>query len=260
MNYTTIEIEQHYHIATVWLNRPEVRNALNDTMIEELIRAFETLGTDQAVRVITLRGHGKVFCAGADLKWMKATATAGYDRSMEENRRLARCFQTIYNTPKPTIAVVHGAAMGGANGLLAACDFAYAGDDTLFAFSEVRLGLIPATIAPYVLKKIGEATAKELMLTGRQFHAKEAAQAGLINQVLQEMDLESKVAELIQELLLAGPESIAACKQLLHYLSAKELEAAIPYTIEAIARARSSAEGQEGMQAFFEKRKPDWRP
>ncbi|SDE05283.1 enoyl-CoA hydratase-related protein [Niabella drilacis] len=256
--YTTIETEQHYHIATVWLNRPDVRNAFNDTMIAELIHAFETLGSDEVVRVITLRGRGKVFCAGADLKWMKATATSGYKESLEENRQLAQCFQTVYNTPKPTIAVVHGAAMGGANGLIAACDFAYAGNDTLFAFSEVRLGLVPATIAPYILKRIGVAKAKELILTGRQFHAKEAAQAGLINQVLQEMDLESKVAELIQELLQAGPESIAACKQLLHYLSAKELEASVPYTIEAIARARSSAEGQEGMQAFFEKRKPDW--
>lgn len=256
--YTTIETEQHYHIATIWLNRPEVRNALNDTMIAELIHAFETLGADETVRVITLRGRGKVFCAGADLKWMKATATSGYAESLEENRQLARCFQTVYNTPKPTIAVVHGAAMGGANGFIAACDFAYAGNDTLFAFSEVRLGLIPATIAPYILKRIGAAKAKELMLTGRQFHAKEAAQAGLINQVLQEMDLESKVAELIQELLQAGPKSIAACKQLLHHIASKELQACIPYTIAAIAQARSSTEGQEGMQAFFEKRKPDW--
>jgi len=256
--YTTIETEQQYHIATIWLNRPQVRNALNDVMIAELIQAFETLGADEAVRVITLRGRGNVFCAGADLKWMKATATSGYNENLEENRQLARCFQTIYNTPKPTIAVVHGAAMGGANGLLAACDFAYAGDDTLFAFSEVRLGLVPATIAPYILKRIGEAKAKELILTGRQFHAKEAAQAGLINQVLQEMELESKVAELIQELLQGGPQSIAASKALLHYLSAKALDASIPYTVEAIAKARSSAEGQEGMQAFFEKRKPNW--
>ncbi|MBO9595523.1 MAG: enoyl-CoA hydratase/isomerase family protein [Niabella sp.] len=258
--YTTIEIEQHYHIATVWLNRPEVRNALNGTMIAELIHAFETLGTDADVRVITLRGRGRVFCAGADLKWMKATATSGYEESLEENRQLARCFQTVYHTPKPTIAVVHGAAMGGANGFIAACDFAYAGNDTLFAFSEVRLGLVPATIAPYILKKIGEAKAKELILTGRQFHAREAAHAGLLNQVLQEIELESKVAELIQELLQGGPASIAASKQLLHHIADMELEACIPYTAEAIARARSSAEGQEGMQAFFEKRKPNWRP
>lgn len=258
MTYTTIETEQHYHIATIWLNRPEVRNAFNDTMISELIHAFEALGGDAGVRVITLRGRGKVFCAGADLKWMKANATSGYEESLEENRQLARCFQTVYNTPKPTIAVVHGAAMGGANGLIAACDFSYAADDTLFAFSEVRLGLVPATIAPYILKRVGEATAKELMLTGRQFHAKEAAQAGLVNQVLQGMELESKVAELIQELLQAAPGSIAASKQLLHRLAAKELEAAIPDTVEAIAKARSSAEGQEGMQAFFEKRKPNW--
>ncbi|WP_300597181.1 enoyl-CoA hydratase/isomerase family protein [Niabella sp.] len=257
--YTTIETEQHYHIATIWLNRPEVRNAFNDIMIAELIHAFETLTSDEAVRVITLRGRGKVFCAGADLKWMKANATSGYEESLGENRQLAQCFQTVYHTPKPTIAVVHGAAMGGANGLIAACDFAYAGNDTLFAFSEVRLGLVPATIAPYILKKMGEAKAKELILTGRQFHAKEAAHAGLINQVLQEIELESKVAELIQELLQAGPGSLAASKQLLHHIAAKELETAIPYTVEAIARARSSAEGQEGMQAFFEKRKPNWR-
>ncbi|ANH80226.1 enoyl-CoA hydratase [Niabella ginsenosidivorans] len=256
--YTTIETEQHYHIATIWLNRPEVRNALNDTMISELIQAFEILGADDTVRVITLRGRGKVFCAGADLKWMKATSTSGYEESLEENRQLARCFQAVYNTPKPTIAVVHGAAMGGANGLLAACDFSYAADDTLFAFSEVRLGLVPATIAPYIVKRIGETKAKELILTGRQFHAKEAAQAGLINQVLQEMELESKVAELIQELLQGGPKSIAASKQLLHYIAATKLETSIPYTVEAIAKARSSAEGQEGMQAFFEKRKPSW--
>ena len=255
---TLVEYACEGPVARLTLNSPHNRNALSTALVTQLHQGLRDAAADPAVRVVVLGHTGGTFCAGADLKWMKATATSGYDDSLEENRQLARCFQTIYNTPKPTIAVVHGAAMGGANGLLAACDFSYAADDTLFAFSEVRLGLVPATIAPYILKRIGEAKAKELILTGRQFHAKEAAHAGLINQVLQEMELESKVAELIQELLLGGPTSIAASKHLLHHLAAKELDASIPYTVEAIARARSSAEGQEGMQAFFEKRKPNW--
>lgn len=256
--YTTIEIEQQPPIATIWLNRPEVRNAFNATMIAELTDAFITLGGLRDVRVIVLRGRGKVFCAGADLNWMKEAAQYSYEQNRKESAQLAQCFKTIYDSPKPTIAVVQGAAMGGANGLLAACDVAYATDEAVLAFSEVKIGLVPATIAPYILKRIGESKTKELMLTGKKTKGVQAARLGLVNQSAPEAELEALVEATISELLTAGPASVTQCKTLLAGLSAKPLEAAIPYTTELIAQARVSPEGQEGMKAFLEKRNPDW--
>ncbi|MBO9618842.1 MAG: enoyl-CoA hydratase/isomerase family protein [Niabella sp.] len=258
MNYTTIEIDQQPPIATIWLNRPEVRNAFNETMIAELTGAFTTLSALEGVRVILLRGRGTIFCAGADLNWMKQAAQYSYEQNLKESGQLAQCFKTIYDSPKPTIAVVQGAAMGGANGLLAACDFAYATDETVLAFSEVKIGLIPATIAPYILKRIGESKTRELMLTGKKIKGVEAARLGLVNQSAPEAALDVLVETTISELLTAGPASVAQCKTLLAELSAKPLEAAVPYTTEMIAQARVSPEGQEGMKAFLEKRKPDW--
>lgn len=256
-SYQTIETEQHHHIATVYLNRPEVRNAINETMIAELIDAFEQLGKSDDVRVITLRGKGTVFCGGADLNWMKDIANYSYEQNQRESAQLAKCFSTIYKTPKPTIAVVQGAAMGGANGLLAACDFAFTTDETFFAFSEVRIGLIPATIAPYILNRTGQTTARDLMLTGRRIKGNEAAALGLVNKAVHQMELETTVAATIEELLTAAPASIAQCKELLNTLIATNQEQ-INYTVDMIAAARVSAEGQEGMKAFLEKRKPNW--
>lgn len=256
--FLTIEIEIQDKIATVWLNRPDVRNALSGVMIQELVQAFGTLDSQNDVRVIVLRGRGTTFCAGADLNWMKDIANYSYEQNIIESQQLAQCFETIYKVSKPTIAVVQGAAMGGANGLLAACDFAYGLEDTMFAFSEVKLGLIPATIGPYILKRIGESKARDLMLTGRRFKGIEAAEYGLLNQAVTIEELEARVAETIKLLLSSGPESIAQCKELLTHISEQKLEEAIPYTVEMIAKARISKEGQQGMKAFFEKTKPEW--
>lgn len=258
MNYSTIDIELEDQVATIFLNRPDVRNAMSGIMIQELTAAFTQTGSDSNIRIIVLRGRGDIFCAGADLNWMKDIANYSYEQNKTESLQLAKCFETIYKTPKPTIAVIQGAAMGGANGLLAACDFAYSLDEAVFAFSEVKLGLIPATIGPYVLKCIGESKARDLMLTGRKINGLEAAQYGLVNMALKADALENKISETIKLLLTSAPNSIAQCKELLAHISEQKLEAAIPYTIEMIAKARVSEEGQEGMKAFFEKRKPKW--
>ncbi|WP_447642928.1 MULTISPECIES: enoyl-CoA hydratase-related protein [Chitinophagaceae] len=258
MNYSTIDIEIKDQIATIWLNRPTVRNAMNGEMIRELTEIFTVLGNRDDIRIIILRGRGTVFCAGADLNWMKDVANYSYEQNKNESTQLAKCFETIYKNPKPTIAVIHGAAMGGANGLLAACDFAYGVEDALFAFSEVKLGLIPATICPYILKRIGESKSRDLMLTGRRISGITAAKYGLLNESLPIEALKDKINETIQLLLSSGPASITQCKALLTYISDQTINAAIPYTVEMIAQARISQEGQQGMKAFLDKTKPGW--
>jgi methylglutaconyl-CoA hydratase len=247
-------------VGTLWLNRPEVRNAINGEMMGEIIEGLEGAKKSD-IRVLVLRGKGKVFCAGADIHWMKEAAKASLEDNYEGNVLLARCFHAIYTFPKPTLAVVHGAAMGGGNGLLAACDMAYALDDTLFSFSEVRIGIIPATISPYVIKRIGEFKAKELMLTGKRIRGQEAAQLTLINQSFKTAQTMSEYLEnVIDQLKENGPNALAQCKLLIEHVSStpEDFEQLIPYTARMIAAARLSEEGQEGMAAFLEKRKPNW--
>ena len=163
--FTTLETQITNQVATIWLNRPDIRNAFNEVMISELIQAFNEVAVIEAVLVIVLRGRGKSFCAGADLNWMRDVAGYSYEQNLKESLQLSDCFYTIYNSPKPTIAVVHGAAIGGANGLLSACDMAICDDETTFSLSEVKIGIVPACISPYVIKRVGEYGARELMLT-----------------------------------------------------------------------------------------------
>ena len=171
--FTTIAIEEGI-VTTIWLNRPELHNAMDNVMIAELTEAFQFLGNSKSVRVVILRGKGKSFCAGADLNYMKSIAAYGFEENVKDGKKLAALFQAIYDCPIPTVAVVHGAAFGGANGLLASCDIVISNEKTTFAFSEVKLGIVPATIAPFVIKRIGEFGAKELMMTGKRFKANEA--------------------------------------------------------------------------------------
>lgn len=262
MPYQTLEIETHYQISTIWLNRPERRNAFNGEMIEELITAFQQQGQRPEVRAIVLRGKGKVFCAGADLNWMRDTANQSAEQTYRESRRLADCFSAIYSCPKPTLAIVHGAAMGGATGLLAACDFAFCEAETIFALSEVKIGLVPATIAPYIIKRIGEPGARDLMLTGRQITGSEAASLKLINQCFTNIhETEAHLQATLQLLLSSGPEAIRHCKELIKTLvNHMGHSEALEYTARTIAEVRASKEGQEGMAAFLEKRLPDWTP
>lgn len=260
MNYTTLEIERNYQVSTIWLNRPDVRNAFNEVMIAELTDAFREEGQRIDNRAIVLRGRGKVFCAGADLNWMRDVARYGYEQNYEESLQLATCFHTVYTCPKPTLAIVHGAAMGGANGLLAACDFAFCEADTIFSLSEVKIGIIPACIAPYIIKRIGEYPSRELMLTGQRINGRDAEHLKLVNGCFGDIHAtEAHLQATLQLLLTSGPQAISHCKELINTVVNKISAAeALTYTARMIAEIRSSEEGQEGMAAFLEKRKPNW--
>lgn len=258
-SFETIEFEVNNSIGTVWLNRPDVHNALNKEMISEIIECFQLIDDEPEVRIIMLRGRGKSFCAGADLNYMKGIATFGFDENYQDSLNLAKCFHTIYTSKKPTIAVIQGAAIGGANGLLSACDFVYCADDTKFAFSEVKLGIAPATISLYVTKRIGEFGSRDLMITGRRFTGKEAEWYRLVNKSLPADELEAYVNTIIESLMTSGPDAMAACKKLIFDISNKlTFDEAIDYTARTIAELRASKEGQEGMASFLEKRKPNW--
>ena len=260
MNYKTIETDKKDAIATVWLNRPEKHNAFDDLMIEELTDVFSELGRKDDLRVVVLRGRGKSFCAGADLNYMKGIAKYGYKENFEDGKKLATLFKTVYLCPHPTIAVVHGAAFGGANGLLAACDIVVTEENTTFAFSEVKIGISPATIGPYVLKRIGEYGGKELMMTGKRFKGKEAEKFGLVNRSVSGDMIEDVLQDYVKQFLSSAPKAVAATKAMIQTLTNDRmtLTDAMDYTADIIARLRAAEEGQEGMAAFLEKRKPDW--
>lgn len=259
MEYTTLEIEKNDQVTTIWLNRPEIRNAFNEVMIGELIKAFQQVQATEGVRVIVLRGRGKAFCAGADLNWMRDVANYTHEQNLHESLQLSECFNTIYTSKIPTIAVVHGAAIGGANGLLAACDMAICDDETVFSLSEVKIGIVPACISPFVIKRVGEYGARELMLTGRRFNGKEAHWFRLVNKSLPENEISSYLSTLIEMLLSSGPKAVSHCKTLIDKVENQiSYEQALVYTASMIATIRTSEEGQEGMAAFLEKRKPNW--
>jgi methylglutaconyl-CoA hydratase len=255
--YKTIEISLDQGVQTIWLNRPDLHNAFDETMLRELTESIETL--DPSVLCVILRGRGKSFCAGVDLNWMKAVSQNSYEQNYTESLLLSKCFLTIYNCPKPTLAVVHGVALGGANGLLSACDLAYCTDDATFSLSEVKIGIVPACISPYVIKRVGEYGAKELMLTGRRIKGKEAEHFRLVNRSVPAETLDETLAEVIALLRTSGPKAMSQCKTLIHEVANKlTLMEAYDYTARMIADIRASDEGQEGMNAFLEKRKPNW--
>ncbi|MDY0104610.1 MAG: enoyl-CoA hydratase-related protein [Lentimicrobium sp.] len=258
-NHQTIEFELNAGVATVWLNRPEIHNAFNEVMISEVLEIFTEISKMDEVRIVLLRGRGKSFCAGADLNWMRDVAKYSYEQNYQESLQLSDCFFAIYNCPKPTIAVVHGAAIGGANGLLSACDMAICDDETVFSLSEVKIGIVPACISPYVIKRVGEYGAKELMLTGKRIKGKEAEHFKLVNKSLPDIELQAYLDELISLLKSSGPKAMTQCKTLIDQVSNKiTLTEALSYTAQMIAEIRASEEGQEGMAAFLEKRKPEW--
>ncbi|MCF8296993.1 MAG: enoyl-CoA hydratase/isomerase family protein [Saprospiraceae bacterium] len=257
--YENIEFEIQDAIGIVWLNRPDKHNAMNDVMISEIIDCFENINNLENIRIVKLQGRGKSFCAGADLNYMKGIAEFGYEENYQDSLRLAKCFNVIYTCNKPTIAVIHGAAIGGANGLLAACDFVYCDDETKFAFSEVKLGIAPATISPYVTKRVGEYGSRDLMLTGRRFQGKEAEWYRLVNKSLPTEELQDYVDGVVKLLMTSGPAAMAACKNLIYDISNElTFKDSIDYTTKMIAELRASKEGQEGMASFLEKRKPKW--
>lgn len=260
MKLERLELETDRGVAHLWLNRPEVRNAFDGLMVTELRKVFDELGADDAVRVIVLGGRGKVFSAGADLEWMKAVAEFGREDNIRDARALAELFLTISRSPKPVVGRVQGAALGGGAGLVAACDIAVAALGTRFGFTEVRLGLVPAVISPYVIGRIGESATRELFLTGERFDAEKACEIGLVRAAVPEADLDAAVDSRIGELLLAGPHAIAEAKALIREVSGRHPEDVQKETVERIAAIRASEEGQEGLRAFLEKRKPRWVP
>jgi len=257
--YKTISINQQNSVVTIELNRPDLHNAMNDTMIAELTEAINETDKEQSVRIVVLRGKGKSFCAGADLNYMKGIAGFGFEENVKDGKKLAALFRAIYNCPLPTIALVHGAAFGGANGLLAACDIVIAEENTTFAFSEVKIGIAPATISPFVIKRIGEFGAKELMMTGKRFKGPEAEKWHLVNRSVPEDQLEETLQQYIKQLLTSAPEAVKVTKNMIsEVIASDDFDETISSMAHLIATLRASDEGQEGMSAFLEKRKAKW--
>ena len=258
--YKTISVKRKDRAEVLWivLNRPEVHNAFNAEAILELTDAFESVREDKSVRVVVLTGEGKSFCSGADINWMREIIHYSFDQNLEESLQLAEVLHKIYTLPKPTIAMVNGAAIGGGTGLLSACDIAVAAAEAKFGLSEVKIGLVPAAISPYVVRKIGESKAREYFLTGQRITAQKALELGLINEMVPKDQLEGRVEELIQQFLASGPGAIASCKELILNVPRMSLEDVKAYTARMIANLRVSEEGQEGMNAYLEKRRPRW--
>jgi methylglutaconyl-CoA hydratase len=255
MTYKTLAVDEQDGVVSVTLNRPDVHNAFNDELIAEAIDLFGGIGTRDA-RAVVLRGTGPNFCAGADLNWMSRMVSYSRDENMRDSALLARMYALIDECPLPVIGRIQGAAIGGGVGLVAVCDVAIAAPDCKFGLSEVKLGILPAVISPYVIGKIGRSQARALFLTGERFDAERALRIGLVHRVTD--DLDAALAETLKQIRSSGPEAVRECKKLIAYVAAHELADAIPYTIEAISTRRVSEEGQGGMKAFLAKEKAPW--
>ncbi|MHA1213711.1 MAG: enoyl-CoA hydratase/isomerase family protein [Candidatus Hodarchaeales archaeon] len=258
--YETIKIETKDHVGTVTLNRPDIHNAFNPLMIEELTSVFKFLNNDDDIRMIVLTGAGKSFSAGADLNYMKKSKDFTYEENKDDAFKLEQMFFTIYKTSKPVLAKVNGAAFGGGVGLISVCDIALSLKKAKMAFSEVNLGIMPAVISPYVIAKIGFSNASRFFLTGERFDGQKAYEIGLIHEAFETLDeLEQKQEEIIKNLLASSPKAMASIKKLLNRNRGKEFQEIREYCIEEIARIRTSDEGKEGLSAFLEKRAPRWK-
>ncbi len=257
-NMSTLNIEPGV-VSTVTLSRPEVRNAFNEEVIADLTQAFTQLGQDPQVRAIVLAANGPAFCAGADLNWMRRMADYSHAENLADAACLAEMLRVIYTCPKPTVARIQGDVYAGGLGLVAACDMAVSVDTAGFCLSEVKLGLIPATISPYVVRAMGPRAAHRYFLTAERFDAAEALRIGLVHAVVSAEQLEAKVADITQALVTASPNAVKACKTLLHEVAGKDIDATlIEHTVAAIADIRASDEGREGVSFFLAKRKPFW--
>ena len=258
MTHGTVCLTRDGVVARVTLNRPDLRNAFNDEMLADLLEAFGQIRDDPGLRVVILTGEGKSFCAGADLNWMKRVVNYTFEENYEDSLRLANMLRAIYSCPKPVIGRINGPAIGGGTGVVAVCDIAIASADAFFAFSETKLGLTPATISPYLLKRMGEKNLREFFLTGERFSAAQAAETGLVNAAVPADQLDTAVDAKVQAILTGGPAALTAAKELIREIGQRSLDDNGPYTAEEIARLRKSDEGQEGMNAFLNKRKPRW--
>lgn len=256
--YQTLEVARDGAILHIRLNRPEVRNAFNGTVVEELQAAFATADGDAAARVVVLSGNGKSFSAGADLAWMTEQADLPEAQNQRSAERMAHMFLAIARCRKPVVGRVHGHALGGGTGLTAAVDVALCSEDCQFGLTEVKLGIVPAVISPFVMQKIGTGRARTLFLTGERFDGREAQRIGLVHRAVPEAELDAAVQKAVGELLAAGPHAVASGKQLIAAVDGLSLEEAIPVTSKWIAALRSTPEAKEGFAAFLGKRKPGW--
>ncbi|MBD9484047.1 gamma-carboxygeranoyl-CoA hydratase [Pseudomonas sp. PDM14] len=260
-DFTTVQLETDPRgFATLWLNRPQKNNAFNAEMIRELILALGAVQADKSLRFLVLRGRGRHFCAGADLAWMQHSATLDYNANLADSRELAELMYSLQALPIPTLAVVQGAAFGGAVGLVSCCDMAIGALDAQFSLSEVRIGLAPAVISPFVVQAIGERAARRYALTAERFDGQRARELGLLAERYPADELEAHLDEWVANLLLNSPQAMQVSKELLREVASGVLSPPLRrFTENAIARIRVSAEGQEGLNAFLEKRTPAWQ-
>lgn len=253
---SSILIEQHGPLARVVMNRPDKHNAFKPKLIEQMRQAFASLGQDPSVRVIVLSGEGRSFSAGADLDWMKDQGEASQEDNLRSSLEMGELFRCIDQCPKPTVARVHGAALGGGVGLVCCVDIAVAGPDALFGFTEVRLGLVAAVISPFVIRRLGYSYAREKLLTGDRFGLEEAYRIGLVHNAAE--DLDGEVDRVVRKLLKGSPLAQASSKKLLAEIWELPESEQLPRAARYIAEARASVDGREGLTAFLEKRKPEW--
>jgi len=258
MSYKTILVSEVDGVKTIMLNRPERRNAMTPEMQDELIAAFEKAAAGHC-RVVVLTGAGEAFCAGLDLQHLQAIADKSQSEHVADAERVARLFRTLYELPKPTIAVVHGAAIAGGTGLATICDFTLAAHGVKFGFTEVKIGFVPALVSAFLALQIGDKRSRDLLLTGRLFTAEEAERLGLVNQVLPGEELAGRASALANCLKTNSPQSMAATKRLMAAQNQAWLDAAIAHAMTANAEARAMHDFREGVAAFLEKRKPVWR-
>lgn len=254
-----IELHTDLPVLTIRLNRPEAHNALNGPLLRALTAAFRDVAGRDDVRVVILTGNGRSFCAGADLEMMKAAANSGFAENEADALAILELMQAVDQCPKPVVGRINGAAIGGGIGLVSCCDIAIAADHARFAFTEVRLGIVPAVVSPFVLRKIGPSAARELFLTGERFDAQHARRIGLVHHVVPAADLDACVQERVNELLQGAPGAQADTKALIGQVHGHAEESVLRDMARLLAERRASDEGQEGMSAFLEKRPPGWQ-
>jgi methylglutaconyl-CoA hydratase len=254
----SILVDRDGPVLRLTLNRPDVRNAFDEGMIAELTAAAAQAAADATLRAVVIAGAGKAFCSGADLAWMSKAIAYTHRENLSDAEDLARMLERLDTLPVPVVGRVHGAALGGGVGVMAICDLVVAAADSVFALSEVKLGIIPAVISPYVIRKIGVSASRELFLTGSRFSAARAHEIGLVHEVVPAEGLDDAVERRLRDVMEAGPQAIAAAKALIREIAGEHPNDVIGFTTNSIAAQRVSPEGQEGMRAFLEKRKPGW--
>lgn len=257
-DYKTLLVQKKNDIFEIILQRPDIHNAFDDVLISELIDVFKNAREDSSLRILTITGEGKSFCAGADINWMKRMKEYTFEENYNDSYQLSEMFHMLHTLPIPTIAKVNGAAIGGGVGLVAACDIVIASTKAFFSLSEVKIGLVPACISPYLIYRINGGSLPYYFLSGKRFNADVAKQIGLVNEVVEHEKLDETVTELVEKIISCGPNALKMAKELLDKVPGMKPEEYMKYTSKMIADLRISDEGQEGLSAFLEKRKPNW--